>query len=110
MAFNRLLPPTTPKKYFFYHLGKVLDSLLPKYDRFLLAGGFNCEDHEEEILNFSNSYQEKNIVVNKTCFKSVQNLSCMDLYLTNNPKSFQNTLSLPCGLSDHHNLVATVLK
>ena len=52
-------PPSQKSKYFFYHLEKVLDSLLPKYDRFLLAGDFNCKDHEEQILNFSNSSSEK---------------------------------------------------
>ena len=37
-------------------------------------------------------------------------MSCIDLYLTNNSKNFQNTLSLSFALSDHHNLVVTVLK
>ena len=43
--------------------------------------------------------EAKNIF-EKTCFKSVLNPSCVDLFVTNSP----------CGLSDHHNLVATVLK
>ena len=31
-------------------------------------------------------------------------------FITNSPKSFQHTLSFPYGLSDHYNLVITVLK
>ena len=33
-----------------------------------------------------------------------------DLFVTSSPESFQQTYSFPCGLSDHHNLVVTVLK
>ena len=53
-------PPSSQKsKYFFYHLGEVLDSLLPKYDCFLLAGDFSCEDHEEEIQFFKQLSSQK---------------------------------------------------
>ena len=52
----------------------------------------------------------KNIVKEKTCFKSVLNPLCVDFFITNSPKSFQHTHSFPCGLSDRHNLVDTVLK
>ena len=36
--------------------------------------------------------------------------SCIDLYLTNGPLSFQNTSSVFIGLSDFHKLVLTVFK
>ena len=52
----------------------------------------------------------KNIVKGKTCFKSVLNPLCVEFFITNSPKSFQHTHSFPCGLSDRHNLVDTVLK
>ena len=40
----------------------------------------------------------------------LSNPSCIDLFLTNNALSFQHTLTVPCGLSDFHKLVLTVLK
>ena len=43
-------------------------------------------------------------------FQRVLNPSCVDLFITNSTKSFQHTHSFPCWLSDHHNLVFTVLK
>ena len=46
----------------------------------------------------------------KTCFKSTDNPSCIDLYLTKSPKSFQNTFAVSTGLSDFHKMVLTVLK
>ena len=39
-------------------------------------------------------------------FKSL----CVDLFITNSPKSFQHIHGFSCGLSDHHNFVVTVLK
>ena len=71
---------------------------------------FNSEDHETEITNFLNNHEAKNIVKQKLCFKNVFNPSCVDLFITNSPKSFQHTQSFSCGLSDHHNFVLTVLK
>ena len=40
----------------------------------------------------------------KTCFKSVQNPSCIDLILTNNAMAFQNTTTVFTGLSLKVNL------
>ena len=75
-----------------------------------MVGDFNSEDHETEITNFLNNHEAKNIVKQKTCFKNILNPSCVDLFITNSPKSFQHTHSFSCGLSDHHNFVVTVLK
>ena len=51
-----------------------------------------------------------NLVKEGTFYKNPRNPSCIDLYLTNSPLSFQNTLSVFTGLSDFHKLVLTVLK
>ena len=45
----------------------------------------------------------------KTCFKSVENPSSIDLILTNNATAFQNT-TVFTGWSDFHKPVLTVLK
>ena len=51
-----------------------------------------------------------NIVKEGTCYKNPRNPSCIDLYLTNSPLSFQNTLSVFTELSDFHKLALTVFK
>ena len=51
-----------------------------------------------------------NLVQEKTCFKNMQNPSCIDLLLTNNVYAFQQTTAICTGLSDCHKLVLTVLK
>ena len=50
------------------------------------------------------------MVKENTCYKSLQNPSCIDLFLTNCHKSFQNTKAISTGCSDFHKLVVTVLK
>ena len=41
---------------------------------------------------------------------NLEKLSCMDLILTNCPRSFQNSCAIGTGLSDFHKLVVTVIK
>ena len=45
-----------------------------------------------------------------SCFKSILNPSCIDLFQTNNAFSFQNIKAISTDLSDFHKLVRTVLK
>ena len=50
------------------------------------------------------------LVKEPTCFKTPDNPSCIDLYLTNRPKCFQSTMTMETGISDFHKMVITVLK
>ena len=45
-----------------------------------------------------------------TCYKSPDRPSRIDLFLTNCPRSFQNSCVIEAGLSDFHNMVVTVIK
>ena len=49
----------------FSNLSKTLDSFHNKYEKFLLTGDFNSEDHEIEISSFLNNHEAKNIVKKK---------------------------------------------
>ena len=62
------------------------------------------------MVEFLNNYSAKNSVKGKTCFKSLSNPSCIDLFITNKPRSFQNTQTINTGISDFHKMVLTVLK
>ena len=46
----------------------------------------------------------------RTCFESLDNPSCIDLFLTNGYQSFQNTTTESTGLFDFHKMVVTVMK
>ena len=63
------------------------------YDKTLLAGDFNMDREEEILEDFLLEQNLKNLDTEKTCFKSIDNPSCIDLFLTSSPLSFQNTTS-----------------
>ena len=52
----------------------------------------------------------KTLVKQKICFKNPENPTCVNLILTNSPRSFQNSSVFETGLSDFHKLTLTVLK
>ena len=103
-------PPNQKDDYFFNHLGKAIDIYHEIYDKFLLIGDFNEKDTKLCLSQFLFEYDAKNISSEKTCFKSKDNPSCIDLFITNSPNSFQNTSTITTGLSDFLKMVITVLK
>ena len=76
----------------------------------MLAGDFNTEEANPIMSEFLFNNDAKNLVGQKTCFKSTSNLSCIDLFITNSPRSFQNTITLASGLSDFRKMILTILK
>ena len=103
-------PPSESDEYFFYHLGKVLDDFSTKHDGFVLLGDFNVQENETILSEFLNAYNAKNIVKNKTCFKSIENPSCVDLIVTDKPGNFHHANVFETGILHHHKLVTTVSK
>ena len=80
------------------------------YEKVLLAGDFNMDSEEEILEEFLFEQDLKNLVKEPTCFKSVDNPSCIDVFLTNTPHSFQHTTTVETGLSDFHKMAISVLK
>ena len=95
---------------FFRCIARALDAYNDIYDKFLLVGDFNAAENEAVISEFLDLYNLTNLVKGKTCFKSRNNPSCIDLFLTNCNKSFQNTNVISAGMSDHHKMIVTVMK
>ena len=54
-------------------------------------------------------YNLSNLVNEKTCYKSLQNPTCIDPFLTNCNKSFQLTKTISTGISDFHKMILSVL-
>ena len=77
LFFGCYHPPSQNNDHCFCNLSKILGSLNSNYKIFLLIGDFNSEDHEVEISSFLNNHEAKNIVKEKTCFKSFLNPSCV---------------------------------
>ena len=55
-------------------------------------------------------YNLKNIIREKSCFKNPNYPSCIDLIITNRPKSFQNSMVIETCLSDFHKMYITLMK
>ena len=91
-------------------ISKSLNDFSTTYDNLILLGDFNVEPEEKYMADFLNVYNLKNLVHQKICFKNPDNPTCIDLILTNRPRSFQNTNVFETGLSDFHKLTTTVLK
>ena len=91
-------------------LDRVLDSYLTTYDKYILVGDFNREINDTHMNNFMVNFGLNNIVKDKTCFKNPNNPSCIDLFLTNKPRSFQHTTTFDTGISDFHKMIITSFK
>ena len=91
-------------------LGKILDTQMKIYDNCFIVGDFSSEMTESAMENFCGTYHLHNLIKDPTCFKNPVKPSCIDLLLTNFPKSFLKSQTLETGLSDSHKLTLTVIK
>ena len=101
--------PSQNEEYYFNCLDKDLDTY-SNYGKALLVGDFHTEIIEHYIESFLYEHELSHLVKEKTCFKNMQNPSCIDLLLNNNNYAFQQTTTVCSGLSDCHKLLLTVLK
>ena len=80
--------PSQNHNYFFDNIDKCLD-VYYTYERVALAGNFNAQLGEKL---FDNQHEHKHELTsinrNPTCYKNLNNPSCIDHILTNSPKIF----------------------
>ena len=94
---------------YFEQVDLALD-VYSNYERFLLAGDFSVEEEESCLKEFSFEYNAKILAKENMYFKSIDNSSCIDLFLTNSYQNFQNTTTVATGLFDFHKMAVTVMK
>ena len=100
MASCKHMPPSFAKsKIFLPRIREIIRSL--QY--------FNTEEKDQNISNFMEYYNLKNIVKTPACFKSDRRRT-IDMILTNSASNFQNAVSIETGLSDSHCMIATVVE
>ena len=76
---------------------------------------YGCKNIVKDLLqksqkDFCQIYGCKNIIKDKACFKNPINPTCIDLIITNRPKSFQEYEVTETGLSDIHKMSLMVMK
>ena len=66
---------------------------------------------DETMKYFCNSYCLKSLIKQPTCFKNLENPSCIDLILTNKSQSFHNSCVIETGLSsDFYRMTVSIIK
>ena len=110
LIFGGYNPDKKNIKNFLDCVGKELDRFLPQYENLLLLGDFNSEICEEHMQDFCETYNLTNLIRDPTCFKSLENPSCIDVMLTNRSACFENSMTIETGLSDCHKMTVTVMK
>ena len=93
--------PSQCKSYFITELTKVLDKCRSNFENSVLLGDFNMEPANQEMTTFMSDNDFINIIKSNTCFKTSTG-TCIDLILTNKPKSFQKQVSATTTCSFSH--------
>ena len=75
----------------------------------IFLGDFNVTDDEHHMNFFCKNYGLKNLIRQPKCYKNPSNPVCIDLILTNVPRSFQSICVGETGLSDFHLMTLTVM-
>ena len=65
---------------------------------------------DTSVKNVCRSYNFTTMINKPTYYKNPDRPSCVDLILTNCPRSFQNSCVIDTELSDFHKMVVTVMK
>ena len=75
LLFCGYRPPRQQAEYFLKYVNYALDTYRQTFDKFLLAGDFNTEGTKPIMSQFLFNNDAKNLVEQKTCFKSTNNPS-----------------------------------
>ena len=68
-------------------------------------GDLNSEVSKNCLNGFCNINSFKTLKRGPACFKTRNNQSCIDLFLTNRQQCFQQVQTIETGISDFHNMV-----
>ena len=91
-------------------MSKGLDAYISQHNNIMLLRDPNVESSDPVLNDFCNVYNLFSLVKEPKCFQNPYNSSCIDLFLTNGLRSFQNTVTIETGISDFHKMVIAVLK
>ena len=100
-------PPSQKDQYFFDNIDKALD-VYSIYEKVILSGDFNSQIAENCIDTFMYEHNLQSTNKEASCYKNPNNPSCIDLFLTNSPRSFCKTETFFTGLSGFHKLVLSI--
>ena len=77
-----------------FHLKNVTKSLAlcsSNYENLIILGDFNVSTDNSYMAGFCDTYDLRSHITESTCYKSPENLICIDFILISHPLSFQNS-------------------
>ena len=80
------------------------------YDKIVVLGDFNLEREDNHIKIFCENYNLKGLIKQPTCYKKPDNLTYIDLELTNVLRSFQRTCVLETRINLFNLMPLTVMR
>ena len=89
------------------HLDRLFSS---DYEKFIILEDFNVEINENHMKSFCENYELTNLIKQPTCYKNPTNPTCIDLILTNAPRSFHSTYVVETGLSNFHRMTMAAMR
>ena len=92
------------------HLNRNLALYSSCYENLMVISDFDVEANSSAMSVFSDTYNLKNLIKEPTCYQNPNKPSCIDLMLTNKPRSFKHSCVIETGLPDFHRMTITVMK
>ena len=80
-----------------------------KYENVIILGDFNLNADSKHLDQFKNNLNLHNLITVPTCYKSVENPTCIDHIWVKQKSRFMNTETIETGLSDFHKMTCTTL-
>ena len=91
-------------------LSDFLDSHSSTYEKVLILDDFNVEVDEQNMKTYCDSYGLTILIKQPIYYKNLLHPKCLDLSLTNVPRSFQTTCVMETGVSDFHLVTLTAMR
>ena len=79
-----------------------LDLYSTTYEKNSILGDFNIGREEQHMKAFCDNYNITSLIKQPTFYKNPNNPTCIDLILSNTPRSFQSTCVIETALADFH--------
>ena len=89
--------------------GKSIEFYSKTYEN-IIMGHFNAEISEPKLASVCTFNNFKSFINKPSCYKNLDNHSCIDLNLPNCPNYFRNSWSFETRLSDFQKLILTLFK
>ena len=91
-------------------LSNFLDFHSSSYNNIIILGDFIMDVEEPHMKTFCENYSLQNLIKQPIRYKNPSRPTCIDLMLTNVPRSFQSTCVIETGLPDFHLITLIVIK